>query len=98
MTQASLGAVVAVETLDGDEELELPAGTQTGKKTRLRGKGVPHVQGRGRGDLIITVVVDVPTELTKEQEDLLRQFAADRGEDVAEPDTRLFSKIRHAFK
>jgi molecular chaperone DnaJ len=56
------------------------------------------VQGRGRGDFIITVVVDVPTDLTKEQEELLRQFAAERGEAVAPPESGLFSKIRHAFK
>ena len=98
MSQAALGATLSVETLDGAEEVTLAVGTPPGREIRLRGRGVPHVQGRGRGDLIISVVVDVPTELTKEQEELLRQFAAERGEAVAPPDSGLFSKIRHAFK
>ena len=98
MTQASLGLTLPFETLDGTEDLNFAPGTQTGRVLRLRGRGVPHLQARGRGDLLVTVVVDVPTELTKEQEDLLRQLAAQRGETVAPPDTGLFSKIRHAFK
>jgi molecular chaperone DnaJ len=98
VTQAALGVTLMVDTLDGPEEVSLPAGTQPGREVRLRGRGVPHVQGRGRGDLLITVVVDVPTALTKAQEDLLRQLAAERGEEVAPEETGLFSKIRHAFK
>jgi molecular chaperone DnaJ len=98
MTQAALGVTLSVDTLDGAEDLALPAGTQSGKEIRLRGRGVPHVQGRGRGDLIVTVVVDVPSGLTKTQEELLRQLAAEREEQVAPADTTLFSKIRHAFK
>jgi molecular chaperone DnaJ len=98
VTQAALGASLSLDTLDGVEELSIAAGTQPGREIRLRGRGVPHVQGRGRGDLIITVVVDVPTGLTKEQETLLREFAAERSEEVAPAETGLFSKIRHAFK
>ena len=59
-TQAALGAVLPFETLDGDEDLVIPRGTQTGRVFRLRGRGVPHVQGRGRGDLLVQVVVDTP--------------------------------------
>jgi molecular chaperone DnaJ len=98
MTQAALGVALTVDTLDGPEELELPPGTPTGREIRLRGRGVPHVQGRGRGDLIIRVMVDVPTDVSKEQEELLRQLAALRGEQVAGADNGLLSKIRHAFK
>jgi molecular chaperone DnaJ len=98
MTQAALGLTLPFETLDGTEDLNFAPGTQSGQVLRLRGRGVPHVQGRGRGDLLISVVVDVPTELSKEQEDLLRQLAAQREETVASPDAGLFSKIRHAFK
>ena len=98
MTQAALGLTMPFETLDGTVELNFAPGTQSGQVLRLRGRGVPHVQGRGRGDLLISVVVDVPTELSKEQEDLLRQLAAQREETVAPPDAGLFSKIRHAFK
>jgi molecular chaperone DnaJ len=59
---------------------------------------VPHVDGRGRGDLHVQIQVDTPDKLTKEQESLLRLLAAERGEDVAPADSGLFSKIRSAFK
>jgi molecular chaperone DnaJ len=98
MTQAALGATVPLETLDDTQELVIPKGTQTGKTIRLRGLGVPHVGGRGRGDLIVQVVVDTPTDLSKEQEETLRLLAAERGEDVAPPDTTLRGRIRSAFK
>jgi molecular chaperone DnaJ len=98
MAQAALGAQLKVETLDGPEELTVPPGAPTGHEIRLRGRGVPHLQRRGRGDLIVTVVVDTPTELTPAQEELLRRFAAERGEDVAPPEAGLFSRIRSAFK
>jgi len=98
MSQAVLGTAVEFETLDGSEEIEVPAGTQNGREIRLRNRGVPHLQGRGRGDLIVTLVVDTPTELTKEQDELLRQFAESRGEPVAPPEPGLMSRLRGAFK
>ncbi len=98
MTQAALGITLPFETLEGEEELAIPNGTQSGREFRLRNRGVPHLQGRGRGDLIVTVVVDTPTDLGKEQEELLRQLAAARGEEVAPPETGLMSKLRGAFK
>jgi molecular chaperone DnaJ len=98
MTQAALGAELSLPTLDGEEELVIPAGTQGGRTFRLRGRGVPHVQARGRGDLIVEVVVDTPTELTPEQEELLRQLAALRGEEVAPAESGLLHRIRSAFR
>jgi molecular chaperone DnaJ len=98
MSQAALGAHLRYETLDGTEDLVIPKGTQPGKVFRLRGRGVPDVNGRGRGDLLVQVVVDTPTELTKEQEDLLRLFAGARGEDVAPAESGFFAKVRSAFK
>ena len=98
MTQAALGAGVPFETLDGVEQLTIPAGTQTGREIRLRGRGVPHLQGRGRGDLILTVVVDTPTDLSHEQEDLMRRLAEARGEEVTPPESGFMSKLRSAFK
>jgi molecular chaperone DnaJ len=98
MTQATLGVHLEFDTLDGSEDLVIPAGTQTGRQLRLRGRGVPSVRGRGRGDVVVHVVVDTPTELTKEHEELLRRIAAERGEAVAPPDAGLLSKIRSAFK
>lgn len=84
MSQAALGVECTIETLDGGHEpISIPAGTQSGKVVRLRAKGVPYVRGRGRGDLHVHVIVDTPTDLDKEQEELLRQLARLRGEDVA---------------
>lgn len=97
-TQAALGAEISFETLDGTEDLVVQAGTQGGKVIRVRGKGVPHVEGRGRGDLLITVKVETPVQLSSEEEQLLRQLAELRGESVAAPDAGLLSKIRSAFK
>lgn len=97
MTQAALGAVMAFESLDGDEQLTVPAGTQSGHVIKLRAKGVPHVRGRGRGDLLVHVVVDTPTGLNKAQEELLRQLAAERSEVVAAPEEGFLSRIRSAF-
>jgi molecular chaperone DnaJ len=96
--QAALGLRLDLETLDGTEHLEIPRGTQPGHVVRLRGLGVPRVRGRGRGDLLVEVVVAVPTDLSTEQEELYRSLAAAAGEDVAPPDTGLFSKIRSALK
>ena len=76
----------------------IPRGTQPGKVFRLRGRGVPDVNGRGRGDLLVQVVVDTPTDLTKEQEDLLRMYAGARGEEVAPAESGFMAKVRSAFK
>jgi len=97
-TQGALGAHLPYETLDGVEDLVIPRGTQSGRVFRLRGRGVPHVDGRGRGDLLVQVAVDTPTDLTKEQEDTLRTLASQREEDVAPSDTGFFARIRTAFK
>jgi len=96
-TQAALGAAISFETLDGAEDLVIPRGTQAGKVFRLRGRGVPHVRGRGRGDLLVEVVVDTPVDLEPEVEEALRQIAAVRGEEVAPPDKGFFSRIKSAF-
>ncbi|HOG17162.1 MAG TPA: molecular chaperone DnaJ [Syntrophales bacterium] len=74
-TDAALGASVEVPTLEGKEKLKIPRGTQSGKIFRLKGKGIGHLRGFGRGDLLIETVVSVPTDLTKKQEALLREFA-----------------------
>ncbi len=96
-TQAALGARIDYETLDGTEELAIPRGTESGTVFRLRGLGVPRVRSRGRGDLLVRVVVDVADNLDPEQETLLRKLAELRGEDVAEPPEGLFSRIKSTF-
>ncbi|MED5438768.1 MAG: molecular chaperone DnaJ [Actinomycetota bacterium] len=98
MTQAALGVVLDYKTLDGTEVLRIPAGTQGGELFRFRDHGVPHLQGRGRGDLVVEVVVDTPTDLTAEEEEILRSLAVERGEVVAEPGDGLLSRIRSAFR
>ncbi|HUB70526.1 MAG TPA: J domain-containing protein [Acidimicrobiales bacterium] len=98
MAQAALGTSLKVESLDGSEEIAVQPGCQSGQEVRLRGKGVPHLQRRGRGDLVVTIVVDTPDNLTPSQEELLRRFAAERGEEVSAPEAGLMSRIRSAFK
>ena len=97
-TQAALGATIALETLDGSEQIELPRGTPSGTVLRLRGKGVPRLERRSRGDLLVTIVVDVPGELSADEEDALRRFAELRGEEVAPPPTGLFTRLRSALQ
>ncbi|MGI8984067.1 MAG: molecular chaperone DnaJ [Acidimicrobiales bacterium] len=98
LAPAALGAHLRSENLDGTEDLVIPRGTQPGKVFRLRGRGVPDVNGRGRGDLLVQVVVDTPTDLTKEQDELLRLFAQARGDDVAPAESGFLAKVRSAFK
>jgi molecular chaperone DnaJ len=97
IVQAALGTTLVLPTLDGEEELRVPAGTQSGKVFTLRGRGVPMVRSRGRGDLRAQLVVEVPTKLTPTQEELLRRLAEERGEAVDPPETGLLSRIKSAF-
>lgn len=98
IAQASLGARIPLETLDGWEDLVLPRSTQSGEVFRLKGRGVPHLGGRGRGDVIVVVDVETPSRLTEEEAELLRRFAEIRGEDVAPADEGFFSKVKSAFQ
>ena len=97
IAQAALGTTVLLPTLDGDEDLVVPAGTQPGREFVLRNRGVPRLQGRGRGDLRAQLVVEVPTKLDDDEEALLRQLAEKRGETVNPPEKGLFSRIKSAF-
>ena len=96
-TQAALGTEFRLETLDGTEDLVVPPGTQHGRVLRLRGRGVPHVDGRGRGDVLVPIVVDIPTKLGKGEEELLRQLAEERGDAVSPPEKGLLGRIKSAF-
>lgn len=73
-SQAALGDVIKVETVDGDLDLRVPAGTQPDSVIRLRGKGVPHVHSSGRGDHYVRVKIVVPKHLTRRQKELLEEF------------------------
>ena len=73
-TQAALGATIKVPTLTGTEKLKIPRGTQTGRIFRLKGEGIAHLRGYGKGDQLVETLVTVPTNLTKRQEELLKEF------------------------
>jgi molecular chaperone DnaJ len=98
IAQAALGAVLEVPTLEEPAELVVPAGTQPGQVFRIKGSGVPSLRGRGRGDLLVRLDVEVPTHLDEEEAALLRRLAELRGEDVAPPVKGAFSRIRSAFQ
>jgi molecular chaperone DnaJ len=97
MTQAVLGTTLVLETLDGTEELDVPRGTEAGRVFRLKGRGVPHLNGRGRGDLVVVLDIEVPSKLDEQSEQLLRSLAEHRGEDVSPADEGFLSRIRSAF-
>jgi len=80
ITQAALGATIDVPTVEGKESMKIPRGTQSGRIFRLKGKGVAHLKGLGRGDQVVQVLVKIPTNLSKKQEELLREFSRLAGE------------------
>ena len=96
-SQAALGAKVEVPIIDGKIELTVPPGTQNGRVFSLRGRGVPHLRGRGAGDQFVRVTIETPTNLTLEQEKLIRELAKIRGEEVSEPEKGFFEKVKDAF-
>ncbi|MER2174359.1 MAG: molecular chaperone DnaJ [Carnobacterium sp.] len=98
IVQASLGDEVEVPTVHGKVKLKIPAGTQTGTNFRLRGKGAPKLRGTGTGDQHVKVKLVTPKNLSKEQTDLLRQFAKSSGMEVEEQDGSIFDKVKDAFK
>jgi molecular chaperone DnaJ len=95
-TQAVLGTTIEVPTLRESHQIEVAPGSANGTVHRLRHEGVEHLHGRGRGDLFVHLVVDVPTELDDTSSDLLRQLAAHRGEAIHEHSGGLFSRKRGA--
>jgi molecular chaperone DnaJ len=98
VTQAALGATVTVATLDGDEEIEFEPGTQPGEVRVLRGRGMPVLQGRGRGDHRVLVNVAVPRHLTDEQRRLLEDFERREHDGNYGTDGGFFEKLRSAFR
>jgi molecular chaperone DnaJ len=95
--QAALGGEIEVPTLDGREHLTIAAGTQTGERIRLRGKGMPNPRGGGRGDQFVEVFVETPHELTKRQEELLRELAELDQQNVSPHRKTFFEKLREYF-
>ena len=96
--QAALGATLTVPTVEGSEEVEVSAGSQSGREIRLKGKGVPRLRGAGRGDLHVVLNVVVPAKLSKRERELLREL-----DEVSEPATlprdepSVFDRLRDLF-
>jgi molecular chaperone DnaJ len=97
-TQAALGARLDVETLDGQEQVEVKPGAQPGDVLVLRGKGVPVLNGRGRGDHRVVLNVLVPRRLSDDQRDLLRRFEQSAGDETYAGDDGFLGKLRAAFR
>ena len=98
MTEAALGARVTIPTLDGETALEFEPGTQPGEVVVLRGRGMPVLQGFGRGEHRVLVNVAVPRQLTDEQRELLSQFERSAGEETYRADEGFFDKLKSAFR
>jgi molecular chaperone DnaJ len=98
ITQAALGTRLTIPTLDGDTEFEFEPGTQPGAVVVLRGRGLPVLQGFGRGDQRVLVNVAVPRQLTDEQRELLEQFERSADEHTYRPDEGFFDKLKSAFR
>lgn len=93
-TQAALGAEVRVLTLDGVTNLKIPPGTQNETNFKIKNKGMPHIHGRGNGDLYVKVIVVVPTKLNEKQKKLLHEFAGAGPQDA---EKSFFEKVKDAF-
>lgn len=98
MAQAALGTTVLVNTLDGKVELKIPEGTQYGTTFRLRGRGIVHLRGQGRGDHYVKVKVTTPTKLTGEQRELLKKLALSFGEKLTPDEKGFIDRVKDAFK
>ncbi len=94
---AALGATIEVPTLDGNVKMKIPSGIQSGKILRLKGKGIPHLNGFGRGDQHVRVIVETPTDLNREQKRLLEQFAALSTPESYPHGKSFWGKVRELF-
>ena len=92
--QAVLGAELEIPTIDGKVKYDLPEGTQSGTTFRLKGKGIPTINGRGRGDQYVTVYIETPRNLNKEQKEALKRFAESVGDGNYEERKKFFKKFK----
>ena len=97
-TQATLGAEVDIPTIDGPMKYTIPAGTQPGKVFTIKGKGVQHVQRGGRGDQLVKVSIEVPTNLSKKQKDALQAFESTLEDKNYSRRASFFDKLKDLFK
>jgi molecular chaperone DnaJ len=96
-TTATLGGELSVPTLEGKASLKIPAGTQSNTVFKMRGKGMPQLGSKAQGDLMVQVVVEVPTRLDAEQRKKLEDFAASMGEENSPMHKSFFEKAREFF-
>ena len=96
--QAALGDEIEVPTVQGKVKMKIPAGTQSGERFRLKGKGIKNVQGYGTGDQHVIVKVVTPSKMTEKQKELLREFASISGDIPEEQGSSLFDKIKKKFR
>jgi molecular chaperone DnaJ len=96
-TQAALGSDIIVPTLDGQDSLHIPEGTQTGRVFRLKGRGMPVLGGRGRGDQYVTINVVTPTHLSRDQRRLLEELARLESKDGDGDDRGIIDKVKDIF-
>jgi molecular chaperone DnaJ len=98
VAQAALGDELEIPTLDGEAALKIPPGTQSGRVVRLRGRGIPHLNDSGRGDLQVRLRVETPTNLNEQQKKLLRQLAATFDREAKPQENKgFFDKVKDAF-
>jgi molecular chaperone DnaJ len=95
--QAALGAEIEIPAVDGAVKVKVPEGTQSGKELRVRGRGVPHLNERGRGDLIVRVIVQIPKKLTREQRELVEQLSESMAVDNKPHSPGLLDKMKDLF-
>lgn len=97
MTQAVLGDEITVPTLDGTHDLVIPEGTQSGTELRIKGRGVPEVQGRGVGDLVIHIDVRIPSKLTRDQRKMFEELSESLPVNNEPHGKGLFEKVKDLF-
>ena len=95
--QAALGAEIEIEALDGPVTLKIPEGTQSGREFRVRGRGVPILNGKGKGDLIVKVIVEIPKKLTRVQRDFITELAESMAVDNKPASPSLIEKMKEFF-
>ena len=96
-TQAALGATIEVPSLDGTQQLKVPAGTQYGSVFRIKGEGLPDIRTHRRGDQLVQITVETPAKLNDKQEELLREFAKTENKRVSPKSTKFFEKLKKQF-
>ena len=95
--QAALGTELEIQTLDGPSTIKIPEGTQSGREFKLKGKGVPHLNSHGKGDLIVEIRVQTPSRLNKTQKELLRQLGDTMVVENTPTSRGLFEKVKDIF-